>query len=65
MKNFGIRLKRLRLEKGLTIEQLAKETGLGNYALSLWERNKRAITIGKLIKLAQYFNVTTDYLVGL
>ena len=65
MKNFGIRLKRLRLEKGLTLEQLAKETGLGDYALLLWERNKRAITISDLIKLAQYFNVTTDYLVGL
>ncbi len=65
MKNFGIRLKRLREEKGLSVEELAEKFGLKGTPLILWEQGKIAITIKTIIKLAKYFNVSVDYLLGL
>lgn len=65
MKNFGIRLKNLRESRGLTLEQLAKELNCAIYGLSLWEKDRQTLSLGSLIKLAKYFNVTVDYLIGL
>ena len=61
---FGKRIKELRLEKGLTQKQLAQELQI---ALSTLRRYERGITERKitlLIKCADYFQVSTDYLVG-
>ncbi|MBQ7881077.1 MAG: helix-turn-helix transcriptional regulator [Clostridia bacterium] len=57
--------KKLRKDKGLTIEELAKELNLTVWSVDLWERSKRALSLENLIRLAQYFNVSIDYLVGL
>lgn len=65
MKNFGIRLKMLREERGLSVEELAEKFGLKDIPLILWEQGKIAITIKTIIKLAKYFNVSVDYLLGL
>lgn len=50
-------------EKGLSIRQLEREIGMGNGASSRW---KVGTPNGEaLMKLAAYFNVTTDYLLGI
>lgn len=65
MKNFGIRLKKLREDRGLSLDELAKEMGLKDYSLMLWESNRIALNFKSVIKLAKYFNVSLDYLLGL
>ena len=65
MKNFGIRLKKLRESRGLSVEQLAQELNCPIYCLILWEKDRQTLSLGSLIKLAQYFNVSIDYLIGL
>ena len=62
---FAERLKELRLEKGLGQEELARELGLSHGTISLWENELREPKMSNLILLAQYFDVTIDYLVGL
>ncbi len=65
MKNFGIRLKKLREERGLTVEMLANELKLTDFSILMWEKDKRVFNLKVLIKLAKYFNVSIDYLLGL
>lgn len=59
------RIKQLRLENGLTQTQLAKETGFSQSAIAAWEAGERMPSADAIIKLANYFEVTTDYLLGL
>ena len=61
----GVRLKRLRIKRKLTIEELANELDLSKYLFLYWEMGEITFTIKQLIKVAKYFNVTTDYLLGL
>ena len=65
MKNFGIRLKKLRESRGLGVEQLAQELNWPIYCLILWEKDRQTLSLVSLIQLAQYFNVSIDYLIGL
>ena len=62
---FAERLKELRLEKELGQEELAKALGLSHGIISLWENELREPKMSNLILLAQYFDVTIDYLGGL
>lgn len=64
MEKFYARLKELRSEKGLTQAQLAKETGLSRSAIGFWENGERIPLASVIIVLAKYFDVTTDYLLG-
>lgn len=65
MDKFAERLKELRIEKGITQDKLAEETGLSQAALANWENGKRSPSAGAIITLAKYFNVSTDYLLGI
>lgn len=65
MEIFSERLKELREEKGLSQSQLSKETGLSQAGISLWEDGLRVPNAQVIILLAQYFKVTSDYLLGL
>jgi len=58
-------LKELRIEKGIGQAQLARAIGVSNGIVSLWENKKREPTMGSLIALAKYFNVSLDFLTGL
>ncbi len=58
------RLKSLRLEKKLTQTQVSKELGISQPAYSEWEKGTKSPTPDKLPKLAAYFGVSTDYLLG-
>jgi len=64
MKIFCERLKELREEKGLSRMALAKELQVSDAAIGRWERGTRIISADLLIKLADFFDVTIDYLVG-
>lgn len=56
------RIKQLRENRGLIQELLASELGITQQMLSKYERDITLIKIDILKKIAQYFNVTTDYL---
>ena len=59
------RIKQLRENRGLIQELLASELGITQQMLSKYERDITLIKIDILKKIAEYFNVTTDYLLGL
>lgn len=58
------RIKELRANLGLTLEELAKELGVTKATISRWESGERGLKISQLQKLADYFNVSVDYLLG-
>ena len=58
------RIKQLREKRGLIQEILAAELGITQQRLSKYERDVTLIKVGILKKIATYFNVTTDYLLG-
>lgn len=60
----GKRLKMLRLERNLTQAQVAAAVGLSNRTISFYENEERFPPNDVLVKLADFFNVSTDYLLG-
>ena len=56
------RLKYLRNEKGESLEKIAKYLNVTVQTISNYENEKRDMTPDTIIKLAEYFNVSTDYL---
>ena len=64
MSKFSERLKELRIDNNLSQEQLAKAVGLSNTAIVYWENGQRVPNANAVIVLAEYFEVTTDYLLG-
>lgn len=62
--NYLARLKELRENKGITQRQLSEETGMSFQSISFYEHGEREPGVKALISLADYFNVSIDYLVG-
>lgn len=62
---FADRIKELREEKNISQKEFAKTIGVAQSTYALYETDKREPSFDVLIKIAQYFNVTTDYLLGL
>lgn len=58
-------IKQLRENRGLIQEILASELGITQQMLSKYERDVLCIKVDVLKKIAEYFNVTTDYLLGI
>lgn len=58
------KIKNLRLDANLTQAELAKNINITRSALSLYELGKRQPDAETLIKIANYFDVSTDYLLG-
>ena len=58
------RIKELRKKRGLMQQRLASELGITQQMLSKYERDVTFIKVDVLKKIAKYFNVTTDYLLG-
>ena len=65
MKIFAKRLRELRTEYGLSMKQLAKAIGTTDAAISKWENGINEPKISYIILIANYFKVTSDYLLGL
>lgn len=60
----GENIKRLRLEKGITQEQLSEILGVSSVAVSKWERGETMPDISLLPKIAFYFQTTIDELLN-
>lgn len=59
------RLKQLRSQKNITQSTLANSIGIGKTTLAAYEQGKSEPNNNTLVKIAEYFNVTTDYLLGI
>lgn len=70
MNNIGTILKELRLKNNLTLEELAEEINkeynvkLTKSMISKWETGKATPVYDHLKRLALYYNVTTDFILG-
>ena len=62
--NLSTRLKQLRQEKHLKQEQVALLVGVTKSAVSAWELDMRQPSYEALIRLAELYRVSTDYLLG-
>ena len=65
MKIFAERLRELRTERKLSMKALAKEIGASDVAINNWENMINEPKITYLFRLAKFFNVSSDYLIGL
>jgi transcriptional regulator with XRE-family HTH domain len=64
MKKFGDRISHLRETAKLTQEELANRLGITRAALSHYETGRREPDYETLVKFADFFEVSLDYLVG-
>ena len=62
---FGARLRKLRKESELTQQQLADKLDVTKASISAYETNAKYPSIEVLIKIANTFNVSSDYLLGI
>lgn len=60
----GDTLKQLRMKQGLTSEELCSKIGIKGGSYRNYERNDRKPDYDTLVKLADFYGVTTDYLLG-
>lgn len=61
---FFQRLRSLRKAKNLNQNQLGQAVGLTQFAISKIERAERAASIEVICALADYFDISVDYLIG-
>jgi Helix-turn-helix. len=62
--SFAKNLKDIRTSAGISRKILAERLGVTERAVSYWEEGKRECGFDVLIKLSEYFDVTTDFLLG-
>lgn len=63
--SFGSKLKTLRKEKSLSQRQIAESLGMSINSISQYENDKRFPDEKVLVRLCKYYDVTSDYLLGL
>lgn len=65
MENIGERIKRLRLKKNMTLEELGNQVGVGKSTVRKWETGMIAnMRCDKIAKLADALDVSPAYLMG-
>ncbi len=64
MMTYKEKIKELRTEKNLSQMELANATGISQSAIAKWELGKAEPTATNIITMANYFEVSTDYLLG-
>lgn len=62
--NFGQRLRKLRENKKITQKELSKILNVSESAIGMYERGEREPNFETVDKIANFFNVPTDYLLG-
>ncbi len=65
MVDFGNRLRRLREGAGINQTELAEKLGVTKAAISYYELRERIPSPDVIVRLAQIFHTTTDYLLGI
>lgn len=58
-----MKIKELRLERGLTKVQLAKELGVNKRTILRWEQDMMSMTLKHAVRLADFFEVSLDELI--
>lgn len=61
---FGETLRALRKNRGLTQKELGAKIGLSKAVVSKYENDLGYPTLDVVVKIAAFFNVTTDFLLG-
>ena len=64
MEIFAERIRELRIEHGLTQEEVGKIIGVKRYAVYSYEKGRACPEMKGLVALADYFDVSMDYLAG-
>ena len=64
MNNLSTRLKQLRIDKNLTQKDVADYLEIAPHSVQRFEYGTNKPSIENIVKLAEYFNVSTDYLLG-
>lgn len=59
---FRIKIKILREQNGLSLNEMTKELGIKKSRIGMWKSNNSIPRIDVLLKICNYFTVTTDYL---
>ncbi|MBB6735235.1 helix-turn-helix domain-containing protein [Cohnella zeiphila] len=62
--NMGERLRELRLKRNISQEEVARHIGITRSAYSHYEINNRQPVYETLMKLAAFFDVSLDYIIG-
>lgn len=62
--SLGKRIAELRKERGMEQAQLAKKLNIATSTLGMWETDKRKPNTEAIVSIAQFFQVSTDYLLG-
>lgn len=65
MQIYQIRIKELRIDKDLSQETVANYLGIKQTVYSRYETGKNEMKIEYLAKLAKYYGVSADYILGL
>ncbi len=60
----GSRIASLRRRRSMTQPMLAEKMNVSRSTVTSWENDRRSVSNEDLVKLADYFGVTTDYLLG-
>lgn len=63
--SFGQRLRELRLKSNMSLRELSEKLNISFSALGNYERNNREPNFDTLKKIADFFDVSLDYLLGL
>ncbi len=63
--NYKEKLKNLRIDNDITQVQLAEILGVKQSAISKYEMGLREYKIEDLIKLCRFYNISSDYILGL
>jgi len=61
---FSYQIRYLRQSKGLSQVQLADKLDVSKQSVSNWENDNIMPSIDMLVKIADFFNVSTDYILG-
>lgn len=63
-KEFKDRIKKLRIDKKMTQQELGNIFGLTSTGISYWESGKAIPNMEMMTKISNFFDVTIDYLMG-
>ncbi len=63
--SFGSRLREIRIEKNISQKSVAMDIGISSNTISQYESNSRFPNEDLLKRLCTYYNISSDYLLGL
>ena len=63
--DYRVRMRNLREDNDMTQKEIASVLGTSQTMYARYERGANELPIRHLVRLAEYYNVTTDYLLGL